>query len=663
MPSSQRTNREWKLRGGNGSRRSFLLICTLLSLLPPLGWAQTSLNVADYGAKADAVQFRVNTVSNSVVVTTTNRFSSADIGKTIELFGVGQQAVGINSYGVNATNNWDIIATITNVVNATNLYLSAPCRISRTNVQATCGTDNTPAIRAAIAAAGNNAIINFPNGVLLCMPTFFTGGNGYAMASILISRGGLHFKGGTNTTLLSRGAFSAVDFSVYGWGIHPYRGYLIQLVAPIANDLPVIFENLTLDGGVLQGNLDVHGIYVNEVDGLGWDVGHSAYLTYDRGNNSGTATHQIFTNVVVQHWRGEMLKSIDGNKNGNVSIYNSTFRDGCATALNIYGSWDVTGNRFENLFQVAEYFQNYYTNTSYFRQNFVTNITGNGWAWNGGIWAAPPFIMQSNIFYLSGIGQNGIQTMPGANISILDNEIHCADYMTVFSIGGTGAQGTQINSNIVIAGNSIYAPAKLGTIFGFGGDGINAVSSLTICSNRVTVPEQIFYVINGGPCQTNVAFSNNIIACSMTAFSTAASPSPFVLIESNNLYSATKTYLDHVTTNSVSYGSGPKQFMDYVATSNLFVLKDSEAPQIPANAYFEFDNRSNKWAYYHGGAGGGIGNGAGGDILIRPSESSAATITLPFGQAMMFYWNGSAWQTNASTKKRLLAPPANFRTN
>jgi hypothetical protein len=45
------------------------------------------LNVTNYGAIGDAVQFFVNTVSNSVVVTTTNPLPNSAIGDAIELFG------------------------------------------------------------------------------------------------------------------------------------------------------------------------------------------------------------------------------------------------------------------------------------------------------------------------------------------------------------------------------------------------------------------------------------------------------------------------------------------------------------------------------------------------------------------------------------------------
>ncbi len=606
--------------------------------------AQTSASVTDFGAVGDAVQFYVNTTAKSSIVTTTNQFSSADIGKTIEVFKVGVQTVGISSYGINITNHIDLIATITNVVNGTNLYLSVPPQATLQNTFATAGTDNTPAIRKAIAAAGLNATINFPDGVFLCMPTFHTGAEGYTLASICLNRGGLHFVGTGNTTLLSRGAFRPEDFTAYGWGVHPYRGYLFQVVAPVTNDLPIIVENLTLDGGLQQGNLDVHGIYVNEIDGLGWDVGHCAWLCFDSAGGTGTATHQVFTNIVVQHWRGEMFKSIDQNNNGNISIHNSTFRDGAATALNIYGSWDVTSNRFENLFQIAEYFQSYYTNTSYFQNNFVTNITGNGWAWNGGTWTAPPFIMQNNTFYFSGVGQNGIQTMPAANIGVLNNQIHCADYMTVFNLGATGAQGSVMNSNIVIAGNSIYAPTKLTGVFAFGGSGINGVTGLTIYNNHVTVPQQIFNVISAGPQQSNVSYSNNVIDCLSSALQTGApgaNNSPFVLVSADSPYTAQAIYHSGVQTNRISYAGGPKQRLDFVPTGDTFILDDSTPKQIPAGAYLEFDNRANRWATYNGGTGG--------DVIVFPSVNPTSPVAVANGQIVTFYWGGNSWTTNVPT--------------
>jgi hypothetical protein len=633
--------------------------------------AQSSLNVTDFGAIGDAGQFFVNTTAGSPMMTTVNPLSSADIGKTIEIFKVGVQTVGTNSYGVYSTNNLDLIATITNVVNGTNIFISALPQATLPNTFATYGTDNTPAIRQAIAAAGPNATITFPNGTFLCLPSFHIGADGYTLGAICLHRGGLHFLGSGATTLLARAAFRPEDFSAYGWGVHPYRGYLFEVVAPVTNDQPIVLENLTLDGGLPQGNTDVHGIYVNEIDGLGWDVGHCAWLCYDSaGGATGTATHQIFTNIVVQHWRGEMFKSIDQNANGNISIHNSVFRDGDATALNIYGSWDITGNRFENLFQVAEYYQNYYTNTSYFQNNFITNITGNGWAWNGGVWTAPPFIMQSNIFYLNGTGMNAIQTMPAANICVLNNEIHCADYMTAFNLGAIGAQGSVMNSNIVIAGNSIYAPTKLTAVFGFGGDGINGITGLAISNNSVSVLQQIFAVIRGGPQQINVSFNNNLINCPAAGFQTGApgkNNSAYILISTNNTYTALPIYHGSVQTNIVSYVGGPLQWLDYVPTGDTFVLDDSTPAQIPSGAYLAFDNRTNRWATYNGGSGG--------NVVIYPSCNMTTAVTLTNGSLVIFNWTGTAWTLSAannggannsgagtsSPTSVIPSPPTNFR--
>ena len=619
-----------------------------------------SLNVTDFGAAGDAVQFYVSTTAGSPVVTTTNQLSSADIGKTIEVFGVGQQTIGINSYGVNSTNNLDLIATITNVDSTgTNISISLVPQATLNNTFATYGTDNTPAIRKAIAAAGSNATINFPNGTFLCMPTVQTPGVAYSIASIVLNRGGLHFLGSGATTLLSRGAFRPEDFTAWGWGNSPARGYLFEIAAPITNDYPIVVENLTLDGGVQNGNLNVHGISVNVVDGLGWDVSHTAWLCCDNGNNTGTATHQIFTNVVVQHWRGEMFKSIDGNNNGNISIYHCIFRDGCATALNIYGSWDVTGNRFENLLDLFEYYQAYYTNTSYFRNNFVTNMTGNGTSFNGGTWTAPPFIVQSNVFYFG--TANGIGFTPAANVSILNNQIYFpSNSGTVFAIGTAGSQGinNQFNTNIVIAGNNIIIGGQAAALLGYGGPGILAVAGLTFCSNTVSGVWFNQMIAAGSYC-TNVAIFNNDFGTKPARFSIdPAGGGIFPLIQTNNLYVPWSIYWDTVQTNVISYSSGPKQYMDYVAGGNVFILNDTQSNQIPPGAELDIDNRSNRWTMFYGQTNG--------NIVVYPSQvANIAPVTVPLGFLQTFYWTGSAWSDNAissqtSSSTNTVSPPTNL---
>src|ERR1700722_2316520 len=89
--------------------------------------SQTTLNVKDFGAIGDTVRFSINTVSHSTVVSVagTNTFSSADIGKVIEVFRAGPW-VRSKVWGLIVTQQ-DIICLITNVSEATNLSLTIPC--------------------------------------------------------------------------------------------------------------------------------------------------------------------------------------------------------------------------------------------------------------------------------------------------------------------------------------------------------------------------------------------------------------------------------------------------------------------------------------------------------------------------------------------------------
>src|SRR5580698_5262522 len=86
----------------------------------PLPGKAATLNVVNFGARGDAIQTLANTVSNSTIVTmaSTNQLSAADVGKLIELFGVGP--------ATSPTNNQDLIAFIVSVANGTNVTISTP---------------------------------------------------------------------------------------------------------------------------------------------------------------------------------------------------------------------------------------------------------------------------------------------------------------------------------------------------------------------------------------------------------------------------------------------------------------------------------------------------------------------------------------------------------
>ncbi len=648
-----------------------LLAMALWSIAAAHSDAQT-VNVTNYGAIGDAVQCTVSTTSNSVLVTTANTLSSLDIGKTIEIFGVGNQTYGLNSYG-SSNGNQDFVGIITNVTPPHNLYVQPLVNLIETNpipqvttngTFATYGTDNTGAFSNSVAACAgfSTATIIIPSGTYLLMPVLAGNYGGYSYASQVLFRGGLNFVGQSNPVLLSRGAWFIAPV---GATTYTFRGFLFEVTSPITNDLPLTFKGLTMDGGVQNGSLIIHGVAVNPVDGLGWDQQHSAYLLYDStGTRSGTVTHQAFTNVIVQHWRGEMFKSIDENTNGNLALNGCAFIDGDATALNIYPSWDVRSCLFSNLFQVMEYYQAYYTNVAYFCNNLITNndaglgqgFAGNGIAINGASTTTPPFIIQSNqLYWPNGFGYDTIVFTPAANVSVLNNQLYLSDYSSVFVVGSQGSQGNVENSNILISQNYIYSTNKIASLYSLGGPGITAVNGLTMSSN---------YVMTGGGCVSyiygNIASSNLSFMWNTNADSLAGSiitgysdpgDTPFMLIQSNNQYYPNPWFQPTVITNLISYASGPKQVLDFVATSNLFMLQDTNAYQIPAGAYLFIDNRTNRWSQ----------NGYGqsdlsGNVYIQTSQSSTNSILLTNGAAVTYWWNTQAtqWQTNVPSSTALI---------
>jgi hypothetical protein len=602
-------------------RQSFLLMCLLLAGLGTSIQAQNTLNVTNYGAIGDAVQFYANTISNSVVVTTTKLIPDSAIGEAIELIGCG--TVTTPPYCQ------DMVATITKVVNGTNIYVSQIPQATLTNTFATYGFNNTPSFQAAIAAVGadTNDIINIPAGTYLFICPYVA--SVYGNAGIILTRGGLHFIGaGTNsTTLLSQGAWN-----IYGGAV--YRSYLIDFKPPIKNDFPVSIENLTLDGGVQQGNTTQHGFPASITTGHGWDINHDAIVI--RGPVGSVCTHQTWTNVVFQHWRGEMVKSNDGSTNGNLTIVNCVFTDGNATAINYYASLIVTNCIFNNLYQVAEYYQAYSTNTSYFVNNLCTNITGNGFAFNGGKGNNPPFILQNNEFYVSG---NGIETTPGDNIFIISNYFYGGAAIVP---GCPGYQGTFDNSNIVVTGNIFEKPTA--AILMYGGTSAtnaNRIEGVQIYGNHLTnTPNGTVAVKNYG-WTTNIIFYNNDFSCATNGSVTVSSGlygSQYILAETNNLYYTTIS--DSVgTTNDISYANGSRfKIINPFHSGTVYALVDTNASQIPRGAQILIQNDNTSSASVP---------------VYLNSALTRGPVTVPSGLSRSFQWTNGVWID-------VVGPPSNL---
>ncbi len=161
---------------------------------------------------------------------------------------------------------------------------------------------------------------------------------------------------------------------------------------------------------------------------------------------------------------------------------------------------------FNNLFQVAEYYQAYSTNTCFFQNNICTNITGNGFALNGGKGNNPYFILQSNTFYLSGNGYNGIETVPADNVVISNNLFVCQNYSTAIALGVAGYQGTFDNSNIVVCGNTVINPSDFVEI----GGGANATDPHNVQDVLISVKHAQKSQTNAVTLLVDYGWSTNI---------------------------------------------------------------------------------------------------------------------------------------------------------
>lgn len=547
-----------------------------------------TLNVTNYGAIGDAVQLYVNTSSNSVLVTTTNVLPTSCVGDAIEIFGQGQSTYGTNSYGTVGYGNQDLIANITRVIRGTNVYISIPSQKSTAGAFATFGHENSANIQSAMAAVTNaNAAIYFPSGNYLVLARSTS--PGYGNFGIGLNRGGLAFTGDGpgNTRLISQGAWTLQGGSAW-------RGFLFEENPPVTNNLPFIIENMTVDGGVQQGNTSLHGYPANPVDGQGWDLTHDAFLVANSAPDV-AFNQMIWTNVVFQHWRGDMARTLDQGVNANLLVQNCSFLDGNATAFNLDSSICFSNCLFDNLFQVAEYSLAYTTNTCYFENNLCTNITGNTLEIVGGTGGNPGFVVCNNSFYLAGNGLNGIETGPADNLTVSNNTFVCQDYANVVNLGVAGYQGTFDNSNILITANTVINPATFLEISGGSSATDPRRSESVIASGNVLEnPDFGVTLFLDGGWSTNVVLSGN--NCSQfnnlqnsVLVQSAAGGVPYAEIGLDNQY-FTQVQSPVAATNILSYGNGSRYYANNSAPGSAWVIQNSDSGEIPSGAQVYFVN-------------------------------------------------------------------------
>jgi hypothetical protein len=599
--------------GGFGMLMLFVLVCQ-----PVDARAQgQSLNVTNFGARGDAQQMLVGTVSNSAVVTvqTTNRLSRPDVGKVILLFGVGPATT--------PTNNQDLVAQIVSVANGTNVTISEPAQATSRNVPATYGTHNAVAFQECVAACTNtNAVVLVPPGTyLMVSPAMLDTNlntapvNGQWPSAVIIQRGGIHFLGAspTNTVLLNCGAW-ILD------GGEVYRGWMFTCRGPVTNNVPLIFDQLTFDGGVQTGRT----AYFNSgpartTDGAGWDVSHDAVVV------AGAApVHQFleFTGCTFTHWRGEMLKAVAdaGATNGFVLVTNCMFLDGEASGYNIGLTHTITHCVFSNLAMAEEFYVGYTPAGSIFEDSVATNLAG-GIVLSGAFtnYATPPYTIRGNSFAPTG---KGILMGPSQNVTIISNRF----YGSMIGIGtdGYAYQGTSGNSNILITGNSF---SGVQYVFNVAGGGQDSMVNVIMSSNSVS---NCYTFANGYGWSSNIVFlGNTMTGTSSGSIHSSDLVGQWFIDDLSNLFPYfTNTDAGVSGTNVITYANGIRELANSGGLTPVYYLDDAHATQMPPGAFLLVSNSSPHSV----------------KLILSTTSRSATSTNIPPAFVARCDWQSPRWQ-------------------
>jgi hypothetical protein len=609
-----------------------------------------TLSVTQFGAKGDEQQVFVNTTSNSTAVVFPFSLSSADINKTIELFGVGNQNIGNSSInGLLATNYQDYIGYITNI-NGNTAYITTPIgelpQQTSNNVYCIYGTNNSAVFQSIVDNAPTNAIIYIPKGNYLLIPyqnytnyTYAYYNFGKDDFPLIITRGGLTFTGDGEgqTVLVGEGAFKNEGYTCMRAGIFCVLGPILT------NNYPLIWQNLTFDGGLQQGYIGFEGIQpANWADGIGWDGWSCAGL--DEGTEP-TINQKEFVNCEFRHMRGEMIKGITGAAlNETILVTNCYFWDGNATAFNYNYAHTITSCLFSNMYQIEEFYLKYPTNVgSYFVNNYSTNIFHNLISLNGGTLTNEPYVISNNFFGCNMDG-NGIATCPASSVLIASNTFieQPNSYTVAIVVGQAGAQPgdpNAYNQNITIVGNTFlntfYHYIDVGG--GWAGD-VNNANCVKILNN-VIITTGFVPLFDGGYLTNVVVSGNNAFGAKLAFNAGGNTPYPFVSTNNNYWYYVLQDGGDGVTpaTNDIGYTMGSKIQLAYpVAPGTTNYLDDSNPKFIPTNAVFDFTNTT--YIFQTGGKPV--------DVFLNGTNATGETLVVQPYQEAFAWWNGSSWQTN-----------------
>jgi hypothetical protein len=576
------------------------------------------LNITNFGAWGNATRFAVNTTSNSPVVTTTNQFAaSGTVGMAIELFGAG-------AVGTDGTHQQDMVAFVTNVVSGTNLWMDRPARCS-TNTFAWMGANCAAGFQAMVDAASSiNTTCSIPAGVYLMIPpcqfTNFVMPNASAIPgpAVSISKGGITFQGAgeNNTTLLGCGAWMLkTNFA--------FRGPMVWINGPVTNDAPLIFSDMTFDGGVVQAFNAANNYWpANTADGSGWDETHDALLDIGQPLNS----FKEFRNCLFTHWLGETLKTVSSWSGGVTVITNCQFIDGNASAVNL-GAHQIVSCLVSNYNFSIEFYAGYPTNASSFENSTLVNcIAGmvmTGAETNG---IMPTYTISGNTF--NGCTNWSLLMGPTRNLNFFSNII--VNSGGIITGGAYQSMTGEHNANDNFYNNNftnVYIP------FNFNGSGSDCIENVLISSNIFA-----FCGFNGSGSGTifNVVYLNNL----------ETNPNGPYRLYSKTLTSSSQWFKDDLSdnflpynsldttgiTNTITYANGMRQQISANVANSVWVIDDTHPQQVPPGAILLI-----------------TATGSYPMPLYSSASMSGTPIVLTNGQTITYWWAHTIWATNVPT--------------
>ena len=539
--------------------------------------ADNVVQVTENGAKGDACSITVSTDLNSSWVTagTGYSFTKADLGKVMMIYGAGP--------ATSATNNQDYLGRIVKILGDSKVELLPIPGRTATNLPAMLGTDNSYAFQRCVDRAfGSNTVISVPQGNYLLIPPdlikseYRMNASSETRAAVMIQKGGITFRGENpkKTILTACGVWQLK-------GDFVSRGQLFQCRGPVDHsELPLVFENLTFDGGVLKGRKKYRGFPARTSDGSGWDITHDAIMD---GGAQPLHALKVFRNCVFQHWRGEILKGVSGAMTGFIEVTDCDFHDGNASAFNFDVSHHVNHCTFSHLDMAMEFYEGRMDRPSCFENSSVSDVRADlvivGALSNN---AAPLYTIRNNDLQV--INGFGILLNPAKNILIESNHFEGQG----FCIGnGAGYQGTDCCRDIVIRGNRA---TNGGNFFLVQCGYENRMQNVLITGNTISGRGNLGC---GWGYSTNVTFSNNIATNGGTSIDGCRLTGQWFRDDLSDLYRPHQVSNYSGITNLISYAYGAHQAVLTTKTNSIFFIDDTQPAKIPSGVSMVITNQGN----------------------------------------------------------------------